>query len=247
MRERKTDLTFLEAAKAVLEEMKQPMHFKKIAEVAIQKKYLLSNGKTPEWTMGARLSTDIKKRGSKSEFIRTDNGKYGLRRWKRTTLSMSIPLPKVSSNGPHYWLVSADRKNFKFDEQSSSFDTVGVKYRMRNTLAQVNVADKMVIYIKRAAEFAAIMKAVGEPYFDDSDRWPVGGSELSSRIATEPEIVLSDGHRVDARHLYSRLSIFNQYPEKHRTLALRNGITEISKRDFEIIEKAMNLARDNSK
>lgn len=247
MRDRKTDLTFLEAAKAVLEEMKQPMHFKKIAEVAIQKKYLLSNGKTPEWTMGARLSTDIKKRGGKSEFIRTDNGKYGLRRWKRSTLSLSVPMSKPSSSGPHYWLVSADRKNFESDERAGTLDTVGVKYRMRNTLAQVGEADKLVIYIKRAAEFAAILKAVGEPYFDDSERWPVGSKDLTSRIAAKPELVLTDGNRLDARHLYSRLSIFNQYPEKHRTLALRNGITEISKRDFEIIEKAMYSAQSKSR
>jgi hypothetical protein len=62
---------------------------------------------------------------------------------------------------------------------------------------------------------------------------------LSARIKATPDVVLSKDSRVDARQLYSRLDVFTQYPEKHRTLALRNGITEISESDYQIIRKRM--------
>lgn len=233
-------MTFLEAARAVLEDMKQPMHFKKITEVAIQKRYLKTRGKTPEWTMGARLSVDVKENGFSSDFIRTDNGKYGLRRWKRSTKSSTIPVSREDPERTRYWLVAVDPRNFSSDEKAGTFDTIGVKYRMRNTLARLSPDDVVVIYLKKVAKFAAVMVVKGESYIDDSKRWPVSGKELSARIDVEPKLILKKDSRLDARQLYSSLAVFTQYPEKHRTLALRNGITEISESDFDIVSKMMN-------
>lgn len=244
MKTRQQALTFLQAAKAVLEEMKQPMHFKKITELAIQKKLLKSKGKTPEWTMGARLSVDLKEKGAKSEFIRTDNGKYGLRRWKRMP-SLSIPAVNGASSDTarRYWLVAVEPENFIADEKAETFDTVGVRYRMRRTLARVSPGDQIILYIKKSAQFGAILESIGETYIDDSDRWPKAGAELSARIAVKPKSVLDEKHRFDARPMYMELDVFSQYPAKHRTLALRNGITEISEADFDRIKKAMSKAR----
>jgi restriction system protein len=235
----KKSLTFLEAAKAVLEEMKQPMHFKKITELAIQKKYLRSGGKTPEWTMGARLSVDVKEKGLRSEFIRTDSGKYGLRKWRRGGTPKSLPGTGSNSRQRGYWLVAVEPANFHHDVSSESLDTIGVKYRMRRTLARVKPGDKVVLYLKKVAEFGAILTIVGDYFIDESQRWPVDGILLSARINATPDIILSKESRVDARQLYSRLVVFTQYPEKHRTLALRNGITEISESDYQIIRKKM--------
>ena len=239
MKSRYQSLTFLEAAKAVLEELKQPMHFKKITELAIQKKYLKTRGKTPEWTMGARLSVDVKEKGLHSEFLRTDNGKYGLRRWKKSLKSPALGVAPVDSKRKRFWLVAVEPNNFDADEKSGMLDTIGVKYRMRNTLAKLSPGDKIVIYIKKAAEFAAIMDVTGESYIDESQRWPVNGTVLSARIDVKKGLLLKSEARVDARQLYPSLAVFTQYPEKHRTLALRNGISEISESDFEIIRNTM--------
>lgn len=226
-------ITFLQAAKAVLEEIKQPMHFKKITELAIQKGYLETKGKTPEWTMGARLSVDIKKRGRASEFIRMGSGRYGLRVWKRAFRTL-IPRSQETKDR-RYWLVSVDPKNFEADIRNGSLDLVGVKGRMLRTLEKIRPGEAIVVYLKRVAQFAAILKAEGEAYTDGSERWPVGSEELTARIKCKPELITLGTARLDARPLYDELELFNQYPAKHRTLALRNGITEISKADYENI------------
>jgi len=230
---RKKSKTFLEAAKAVLEEMKVPMHFKKITEMAIQKGYLRSDGKTPEWTMGARLSVDIKTRGENSEFLRVGSGRYGLRRWKRSKHSSLSG--RADRAGPHYWLVSAEPENFEADLRNGRLDTIGVKQRMLRTLEKLQPGDFVVLYLKRVAQFGAILEVTGTARLDTSPRWPVGDKELVARIDCKPVVVLKED-RLDARPLYGKLDVFTQYPAKHRTLALRNGITEISPSDFDTID-----------
>jgi hypothetical protein len=233
----KRSMTFLEAALRVLEEMKVPMHFKKITEQAVQKGYLRSRGKTPEWTMGARISVDIKNKGAASEFIRVDSGRYGLRRWKRVKTTGSRDA--VGEAGPRYWLVSMEPQNFRHDLESNRLDTVGVRQRMMRTLQTLSPGDLVVLYIKRLAQFGAILEVTGHARLDDSPRWPAGGDyRLSARIACRPISNLM-ATPLDARPLYTKLGVFNQYPAKHRTLALRNGITEISKADFESINSAL--------
>jgi hypothetical protein len=232
------EMTFLEAALAVLEEMKQPMHFKKITELAIQKKLLHSKGKTPEWTMGARISTDVKEKGIKSEFVRTDNGKYGLRRWRRSGMP-TITMPESNHKGPRYWLWAADAANFNHDQKNDCIDLVGVKYRMRKTLSRLAPNDKIVVYLKKDATVAAILDVVAESYIDESDRWPEESKELNARIAVTPFSVLPKDQRFDARQLYTQMAVFTQYPAKHRTLALRNGITEISEQDYNIVANSL--------
>ena len=233
---RKGSMTFLEAAKNVLEEMKVPMHFKKITELAIQKGYLASSGKTPEWTMGARISVDIKQNGANSEFARVDSGRYGLRRWKRGKSSPRTD--KHEDEGPRYWLVSTEPANYESDLSNSRLDTVGVRRRMMRTLQKLKPGDRVVLYLKRKAEFGAALEVTGDAREDDSPRWPVGDKELSARISCKPLLILRE-KRVNARPIYSKLDVFTQYPEKYRTLALRNGITEISRSDFAMIQAAI--------
>jgi hypothetical protein len=233
----KRAMTFLEAARRVLEEMKVPMHFKKITRQAIQKGYLRSKGKTPEWTMGARISVDIKTKGAESEFIRVDSGRYGLRRWRRG--KHAADQEAAVGGGQRYWLVSMEPQNFDNDLRLDRLDTVGLKQRMMRTLQTLKPGDLIVLYIKRLAQFGAILEVTGEARIDSSPRWPVGDEELSARIACRPIAVLKDSP-LDARPLYTKLEVFNQYPAKHRTLALRNGITEIGLSDYNIIRSAIN-------
>lgn len=238
MRTSKRKFTFLGAAREILEEMKQPMHFKKITELAIQKKYIESKGKTPEWTMGARLSVEVKEGGINSDFIRVGNGKYGLRRWKRGKINLggtSIRKKREQT----YWLVSVEPENYYSDLEAGTLDTVGVKHRMRRTLERLHPGDGVVIYLKRDATFNAILEISGKAFHETSNRWPVAADELSARIACNPVTVLEKNNSLDARPIYSGLEVFTQYPAKHRTLALRNGITELTQRDYETIKSAM--------
>jgi restriction system protein len=79
-------MTFLDAAEKVLEESgeKTPVHYREITRRAVKKGWLTSGGQTPEATMSAQLSTEMKRSQSKGitpRFVRHERGFYGLSRW----------------------------------------------------------------------------------------------------------------------------------------------------------------------
>ena len=71
----------LEASKKVLEETGQLLHYQVITEQILSRDLWQSDGKTPERTINARISGDIKEKGKDSKFIRIQPGVYGLRDW----------------------------------------------------------------------------------------------------------------------------------------------------------------------
>lgn len=71
----------LEASKKVLEETGQSLHYQVITEQILSRDLWQSDGKTPERTINARISGDIKEKGKDSKFIRIQPGVYGLRDW----------------------------------------------------------------------------------------------------------------------------------------------------------------------
>ncbi|GLZ49223.1 hypothetical protein Acsp06_54080 [Actinomycetospora sp. NBRC 106375] len=73
--------TFLRAAEQVLERHGRPMHPRELARIAVDEGDLLSEGKTPENTMKARLSDDILARRDDSAFMRTAPNVFALRKW----------------------------------------------------------------------------------------------------------------------------------------------------------------------
>jgi restriction system protein len=87
--------SFLDCAQKVLEEFggKQPMHYKKITEKALQQGWLVTGGKTPEATMYAQVFTEIKrqqKRGERPRFVQHDRGYVGLSQWMERGLAFQI-------------------------------------------------------------------------------------------------------------------------------------------------------------
>jgi hypothetical protein len=75
-------MTFIEAAKAVLEQEGRPMRSREIAEKAVALGLLSHVGKTPVQTMSARISATVAKAGS--PFVRVRPGIFGLTIWKGT-------------------------------------------------------------------------------------------------------------------------------------------------------------------
>src|SRR3954463_9562239 len=74
-------MTFTEAAAEVLRLAGKPLHFKDITQMAIEKNLLSHVGKTPDVTMGARLSLQIKKEPD-GDIIRVKPGIFGRREWE---------------------------------------------------------------------------------------------------------------------------------------------------------------------
>jgi hypothetical protein len=71
-------LSFVSAAGEVLQEIGRPLHYTDITEIALESGYLKSVGHTPQNTMRARLSVDVRD-NPESLFIQTAPGVYGLK------------------------------------------------------------------------------------------------------------------------------------------------------------------------
>lgn len=71
--------TFLEAAEQVLRRKARPMKPQEIFNCASEEGLIFSRGKTPGLSMKARISTDIRKKGFSSKFMRTGLNKFALR------------------------------------------------------------------------------------------------------------------------------------------------------------------------
>lgn len=66
------------AAKIVLSESSTPLHYRDITRIALEKGVLETVGATPEASLNAQLSVDIKQNGIESQFLRTSPGHYSI-------------------------------------------------------------------------------------------------------------------------------------------------------------------------
>jgi predicted NUDIX family phosphoesterase/dephospho-CoA kinase len=71
--------TFLEIAEIILREAKKPLKPDEIYKIAVDSGLLKSNGKTPAFSMKARISTEIRKNGFDSKFMRFGPNRFALR------------------------------------------------------------------------------------------------------------------------------------------------------------------------
>ncbi len=71
---------FKSAAKEILAEVGHPLHYSDITEVALADGYIESAGSTPQNTMRARLSVDVRD-NPQTPFTQTAPGVYGLKEW----------------------------------------------------------------------------------------------------------------------------------------------------------------------
>src|SRR3972149_4805306 len=78
-------MKFKEAAYHVLKKEKKPISVREITKVAFKEGLIISDGKTPEATMGAVIYSDIKQKEKKSLFVKVKRGFFGLREWSGET------------------------------------------------------------------------------------------------------------------------------------------------------------------
>jgi len=72
-------MTFTEAALQVLRSASEPLHYKKIVELAIARNLLSHVGRTPEVTMSSRLATLVKKDRGQSVVVKVRPGVFAIR------------------------------------------------------------------------------------------------------------------------------------------------------------------------
>src|ERR1700750_1181932 len=71
-------MTFTEAALEVLRSAGEPLHYKKITELAIEKNLLSHVGKTPEVTMSSRLAMMVKKDRGTAPIMKVKTGVFAI-------------------------------------------------------------------------------------------------------------------------------------------------------------------------
>jgi len=71
--------SFHDAAIIILRKYQQPLHYKQITKLALEKKLIRTNGKTPDATMDSMLSRDIQIKHDKSFFKKVHPGFYTIR------------------------------------------------------------------------------------------------------------------------------------------------------------------------
>jgi predicted NUDIX family phosphoesterase len=87
---------FLDIAYKILDDSRISLTPGEIVELAKKSGILVTQGKTPEQSMKARLSTEILNNKENSIFIRTSAGKFGLRKW--TTSSEEYHAPRFKKS-----------------------------------------------------------------------------------------------------------------------------------------------------
>ena len=71
-------MDFKAAAREVLGEVGHPLHYSDITEIALHSGYLQSAGRTPQNSMRARLSVDVRDNPD-TPFVQRAPGVYGLK------------------------------------------------------------------------------------------------------------------------------------------------------------------------
>lgn len=71
-------VSFKLAAIKILRDSKEPLHYEEITKKALEQNLVETSGATPEATMNAQISVDIKIKGEKSAFTRVKPGYFSL-------------------------------------------------------------------------------------------------------------------------------------------------------------------------
>lgn len=87
----------LDAAEQVLKEAGEPLHYGEITRRMARAELWTSTGKTPDATVQARLSANMKSHGEKSRFVRCQRGVFGLRSLGHPT---AMPARSATRTGP---------------------------------------------------------------------------------------------------------------------------------------------------
>lgn len=78
------------SALSILKDNKKPLHYKEITRLALEKGILETDGATPDATMNALISMEIKHRGNLSDFVRASAGVYGLKSYPDSYLQVEV-------------------------------------------------------------------------------------------------------------------------------------------------------------
>ena len=92
-----------EAAYLILKDHKKPLHVREIIRIALEKKMIQTDGKTPWSTLGADFYNENKRKirqGKTLRFLHIGNGIWGLIEWGLTSAEIEAAKPRSKKKKP---------------------------------------------------------------------------------------------------------------------------------------------------
>jgi hypothetical protein len=142
------------------------------------------------------------------------------------------------------WILTGSPENFAATAERG-FKLIGMKEKRRAMAEQIEPGDRIVFYLTRVKELAAIVRVTGELFEDRTPVWPGKPGKVDPypwRFETEPELVLDEAERVPAEELASELEHVRKWPAEHWTLAFQGQLRTVSDADARVIERRMRAA-----
>jgi hypothetical protein len=142
------------------------------------------------------------------------------------------------------WILTGSPENFEATRERG-FRLIGMKERRRNLAERVEPGDRIVFYLTRVKQFAAIVRVTGELFEDRTPVWPGKPGKADPypwRFETEPELVLDDEARIPAEELAGELEHVRKWPREHWTLAFQGQFRAVSDADAAVLEERMRIA-----
>ena len=145
---------------------------------------------------------------------------------------------------PRTWILTGSPENFAATAERG-FRLIGMKEGRRAMAEQIEPGDRIVFYLTKVKELAAIVRVTGSMFEDRTPVWPGKPGKVDPypwRFETEPELVLDEGERVPAEELAGDLEHVRKWPAEHWTLAFQGQLRSVSEADAEVIERRLRAA-----
>jgi EVE domain len=135
------------------------------------------------------------------------------------------------------WILTGSPENYAATREHG-YRVIGLKERNRNRALEIEVGDRIVLYLTRVMAFAASIRVTGELYEDREKIWPGKPGKVDPypwRFPTEPELVLDEAEWVPAEALVDELEHIGKWPREHWKLAFQGQIRVVSEHDAELL------------
>jgi hypothetical protein len=145
------------------------------------------------------------------------------------------------------WILTGSPENFAATRERG-FRLIGMKEGRRGMAEQIEPGDRIVFYLTRIKEFAAIVRVTGEMFEDRTPVWPGKPGKVDPypwRFETEPELVLEEGRYVPAEELAGELEHVRKWPREHWTLAFQGQLRTVPEADARLLDERMRAAAES--
>jgi len=182
-------LNVQDAAAEILKEAGKPLNAKEIAERIIAAGLWQSKGKTPDATVGARLYSDIKKKGGKSPFVKVGAQTFALRDSfkKKKNAPVASPkdgqLPKPASPNTGFSFTDCAQKVLEEfgDKKPMHYKKITEKALGKGWLVTSGKTPEATMYAQVITEIKRQQKRGDRPRFVQHGRGYVGLSQWMGR------------------------------------------------------------------